>query len=221
MQSSQGPESTNSRILECIDNVLRELGDGPAEIIYASARRSFNVSKDGIVSEPKQFEEALQSILGAAGTLVESKITCLLIEEFGLAGEFSKRRLHRAITEIESTSSHSMPEHERTVFPRIDKPSRTKKYRSQPEIIDCILRSIKSGSTKTHIIYRCYLSYVQMKEYLALLEDRKLIFLEPGTRLYKLTENGVRFMNAYDKINELISEPVPLVKRDNSLADLR
>src|ERR1700730_6183226 len=78
------------------------------------------------------------------------------------------------------------------------------KYRSSTEIIDSMLRSIRSGATKTHIMYRAYMSYSQLKEYLRLLEDRELIKYEQGSQLYLLTEKGLRFMNAYDKINELV-----------------
>jgi predicted transcriptional regulator len=78
------------------------------------------------------------------------------------------------------------------------------KYRSSTEIIDSMLRSIRSGATKTHIMYRAYMSYSQLKEYLKLLEERQLIKYEQGSQLYMLTEKGLRFMNAYDKINELV-----------------
>jgi predicted transcriptional regulator len=78
------------------------------------------------------------------------------------------------------------------------------KYRSSTEIIDSMLRSIRSGATKTHIMYRAYMSYSQLKEYLKLLEERQLIKYEVGSQLYVLTEKGLRFMNAYDKINELV-----------------
>ena len=47
------------------------------------------------------------------------------------------------------------------------------KYRSSTEIIDSMLRSIRSGATKTHIMYRAYMSYSQLKEYLKLLEERQ------------------------------------------------
>ncbi len=91
------------------------------------------------------------------------------------------------------------------------------KYRSSTEIIDSMLRSIKSGATKTHIMYRAYMSYSQLKEYLKLLEERQLIKYEPGSSLYVLTEKGLKFMNAYDKINEL----VPSTNEGKSLVESR
>lgn len=80
-----------------------------------------------------------------------------------------------------------------------------------------MLRSIRSGATKTHIMYRAYMSYSQLKEYLRLLEEKELIKYEAGSQLYVLTDKGLRFMNAYDKINEL----VPSISDDNSSVDDR
>ena len=76
------------------------------------------------------------------------------------------------------------------------------KYRNSTEIIDSMLRSIGSGATKTHIMYRAYLSYAQLKEYLTLLESRNLIANDAPARLYRLTEKGLQFMNAYERIHE-------------------
>ena len=78
------------------------------------------------------------------------------------------------------------------------------KYRGSTEIIDSMLRCIGSGATKTHIMYRAYLSYSQLKDYLGLLEQRKLIIYEEMEGRFKLTEKGLQFMDAYDKISELI-----------------
>jgi predicted transcriptional regulator len=91
----------------------------------------------------------------------------------------------------------------------------TMKYRSSTEIIDSILRSIGSGSPKTQIMYRSYLSYSQLKGYLKLLEQRGLIVFDAPMKLYTLTEKGMRFMSAYDTIHELVpgaderEKPIP------------
>jgi predicted transcriptional regulator len=78
------------------------------------------------------------------------------------------------------------------------------KYRSSTEIIDSILHSIDAGATKTHIMYRAYLSYSQLKEYLKLLQERELIRYEEGSQLYLLTERGLRFINVYEEIKQLV-----------------
>jgi len=79
------------------------------------------------------------------------------------------------------------------------------KYRSSTEIIDTILRSLDSGITRTRIMYKAYLSYSQLKEYLTLLQERDLLKYEEGTQHYTITEKGLRFINAYDEIRELVS----------------
>ncbi len=86
------------------------------------------------------------------------------------------------------------------------------KYRSSTEIIDSILHSIEAGATKTHIMYRAYLSYSQLKEYLKLLQERDLIRYEEGSQLYHLSERGLRFINVYQEIKEL----VPTADEQNS-----
>ncbi len=78
------------------------------------------------------------------------------------------------------------------------------KRRGGTEILDSMLRSIGPGATKTHIMYKACLYYSQLKGYLSVLEKRGLIIYEKRTHLYKLTEKGLRFMNAFDKILELI-----------------
>jgi predicted transcriptional regulator len=78
------------------------------------------------------------------------------------------------------------------------------KYRGSTEIIDSMLRSIGSGATKTHIMYRAYLSFSQLTGYLSLLEERGLIFYQKESHLYRMTEKGLQFMTAFEKICELI-----------------
>jgi predicted transcriptional regulator len=79
------------------------------------------------------------------------------------------------------------------------------KYRGSTEIIASILESIQNGSaTRTRIMYHSYLSYSQLKEYLALLEGRQLIRFEDEMNTYKLTEKAIQFMTAYSEIDELV-----------------
>jgi len=81
------------------------------------------------------------------------------------------------------------------------------KYRSKIEIINSMLHSINSGATKTHIMYRAYMSYSQLTEYLELLQDRRLIVYDAQSQLYGLTEKGLKFMDAYERIHELVPTP--------------
>ncbi len=96
------------------------------------------------------------------------------------------------------------------------------KYRSSTEIIDTILRSLSPGATRTRIMYKAYLSYTQLKEYLSLLESRHLILYEEGSQTYSITQKGQRFINAYDEIRELVSATdVPVKDKDNLHPDER
>jgi predicted transcriptional regulator len=72
------------------------------------------------------------------------------------------------------------------------------------EIIDAILRSIKSGVSRTQIMYKAFLSHAQLKEYLKILEDRGLVRYEEQSRLVRITERGVRYMNVYEELAELV-----------------
>ena len=41
------------------------------------------------------------------------------------------------------------------------------KYRSRTEIVSMILEAANGGATKTKIMYKAFLSYAQLKEYLS------------------------------------------------------
>jgi predicted transcriptional regulator len=79
------------------------------------------------------------------------------------------------------------------------------KYRSRSEIIAMILQAANKGATKTRIMYAAYLSYAQVKEYLAFLQTKGLISYEEGTQLFRLTEKGLHYMSTFDEISDMIS----------------
>jgi predicted transcriptional regulator len=79
------------------------------------------------------------------------------------------------------------------------------KYRSRTEIVAMILQSARVGATKTKIMYKAYLSYTQLKEYLKFLQDNNLIKYEEGTQVYRVTDKGRHFLHAYDEISDLVS----------------
>jgi predicted transcriptional regulator len=49
------------------------------------------------------------------------------------------------------------------------------KYRSRTEIVSMILEAANGGATKTKIMYKAFLSYNQLKEYLSVLIENNLI----------------------------------------------
>jgi predicted transcriptional regulator len=79
------------------------------------------------------------------------------------------------------------------------------KYRSRTDIVATILDAANGGSTKTRIMYKAYLSYAQLKEYLSVLVENGLLEFEKGTQSYKTTEKGLRFMRTYNEIGEMVS----------------
>ena len=79
------------------------------------------------------------------------------------------------------------------------------KYRSRSDIRTMILDSAISGATKTKIMYRAYLSYSQVTEYLKHLQLNDLITYEEGTHLYRPTEKGLKFLSLSNDMNELVT----------------
>ncbi len=78
------------------------------------------------------------------------------------------------------------------------------KYRSRVDIIATLLQAASPGATKTRLMYSAYLSYSQTKEYLDFLMTKGLLTPEDGTRLYRRTDNGLRFLEAYQQLSSLI-----------------
>lgn len=77
------------------------------------------------------------------------------------------------------------------------------KYRSRTDIVSQILDAANGGSTKTKIMYRAYLSYAQLKEYLSILIENGLLEYEDGEHKYKTTEKGIKFMRVYQHMDNL------------------
>lgn len=85
------------------------------------------------------------------------------------------------------------------------------RYRGRDEIITQILEIVNEGSgdihggaTKTKIMYKAFLSYAQLKEYLTVLTKSDLLSYEVQTHRFKATEKGLSFLKAYDQIEQLM-----------------
>jgi predicted transcriptional regulator len=78
------------------------------------------------------------------------------------------------------------------------------KYRSRTEIVGNILDSANGGASKTKIMYKAYLSYNQLKEYLTILIENNLIEYIDGTRTFKTTEKGLNYLKMHNEIGELL-----------------
>lgn len=77
------------------------------------------------------------------------------------------------------------------------------KYRSRSEIIALLLEGANGGmATKTKLMYKAFLSFNQLKEYLAVLVENGLIEYE-GNQTYRTTEKGMRMLQLQNKIEEI------------------
>ena len=78
------------------------------------------------------------------------------------------------------------------------------KYRSRTDIAEMILEAANGGATKTKIMYKAFLSYAQLKEYLAVLIENGLIEYEDVRQMYRTTEKGLRLLQMYNQVGELV-----------------
>ena len=82
------------------------------------------------------------------------------------------------------------------------------KYRSRPEIVSSILEAANGGTTRTKIMYRAFLSYAQLKEYLSMLIAKGLIDNDPVTQLYRTNAKGHGYLKLAEEMVSLYNVPV-------------
>ena len=83
-------------------------------------------------------------------------------------------------------------------------------HRSRADIIASILRAAVRGAKKTHIMYRCNLSFGQLQTYLGILLDRGLLRVAESGRggnpiLFQTTAKGRAFLRAYRDLQALLA----------------
>jgi predicted transcriptional regulator len=83
------------------------------------------------------------------------------------------------------------------------------KNRSRVDIISQILRiasveDAAGGIKRTKIIYKAFLSYAQLKEYLSMLLESGLLEYDQKTAKYKTTEKGRRLLKTYTQMGQAI-----------------
>lgn len=92
------------------------------------------------------------------------------------------------------------------------------KNRSRLDIVAAILdiAATREGAGKTLIMYKAFLSYPQLNEYLEILLSRHLLKYLPNAKKYCTTEEGKRFLIGYEQIGCLlmpksskIARPIP------------
>ena len=78
------------------------------------------------------------------------------------------------------------------------------KYRSRTEIVSNILEAANGGVTKTKIMYKAFLSYNQLREYLSVMIENNLLEYLEGTQTYKTTEKGLNLLKMHNEMAELL-----------------
>lgn len=83
------------------------------------------------------------------------------------------------------------------------------KYRSRNHIISEILDAANGGNaTKTKLMYKAYLSFGQIKEYLSVLTENDLLSYDAHTQTFKTTQRGLMFLKAYNHMHDMIKAPL-------------
>ena len=77
------------------------------------------------------------------------------------------------------------------------------KNRGRTEIVGNILDAANGGATKTKIMYKAFLSYGQLKEYLSILIENNLIEYRNVTHTFMTTEKGLNFLKMHNELGEL------------------
>jgi predicted transcriptional regulator len=84
------------------------------------------------------------------------------------------------------------------------------KYRSRTELASHILEAANGGATKTKIMYKAFLSYAQLKEYLAMLIENSLLMREGD--IYKTTSRGIGYLQTTQQLSGLLEVHAPQQK---------
>jgi predicted transcriptional regulator len=83
------------------------------------------------------------------------------------------------------------------------------KYRGRTELASNILEAANGGATKTKIMYKAFLSYAQLKEYLAMLIQNGLIAHDVEGEMYRTTSNGTKFIESSRQLGGLLTPVAP------------
>jgi predicted transcriptional regulator len=71
------------------------------------------------------------------------------------------------------------------------------KNRSKTDIVGLILEV-------ANVVYKAFLSSSQLKEYLAILTENSLLEFEEERQFYRTTEKGIRFLQMYAQVHEMM-----------------
>jgi predicted transcriptional regulator len=68
-----------------------------------------------------------------------------------------------------------------------------------------MLEIAQGGAIKTRIMYRAFLSFPQLKEYLELLTDSGLLEYSEEEREYRTSEKGRYFLKLYKEVGQTLA----------------
>jgi predicted transcriptional regulator len=99
-------------------------------------------------------------------------------------------------------------------------------YRDRMDIFRRILQIANGGNAaKTKIMYRAFLSYPQMKDYLMVLTQNDLISYDFDTQTFRTTQKGLRFIEVYGQMAGMIKarrqRPPPLSQQQASMYEYK
>ncbi len=78
------------------------------------------------------------------------------------------------------------------------------KYRSRTEILSSILETANGyGVTKTKIMYKAFLSYAQLKEYLTIASENGLLEYNDENTTFKTTSKGIKLLGIYQQMDTM------------------
>jgi predicted transcriptional regulator len=78
------------------------------------------------------------------------------------------------------------------------------RYRSRTDIVAQILEAANggdgAGATQAKIMYKAFLRYEQLKEYLPVMVENGLLKYDQREQIYQTTEKSNRFLRLYNQI---------------------
>jgi predicted transcriptional regulator len=79
------------------------------------------------------------------------------------------------------------------------------KYRSRTDMVHLILEAANGGgANKSKLMYKAYVSFPQLNEYLMVLLENDLLEYEEGQNTFRTTEKGIRLLRIFNNIEELM-----------------
>jgi predicted transcriptional regulator len=92
-----------------------------------------------------------------------------------------------------------------------------RQLRSESEKISDILRSIRNctGARISHIMYETCIPHNQLKEYLAMMIQNKLIIYIKEEKTFRITDYGMHVIKLYDEMDKLLVYNLPDYDRDS------